>query len=292
MTWTKLGDEFSDEARDLSDAAFRLHVEGLLWSNRRLLDLRIPKRDVRRFAETDDPDLAAKELVENGWWLDDGDAWDLTSRFPEWQRDAAQVQQKRARDAERQRRFRLHRLGDHSLCQPEAECTSRRDVDRDSRRDVARDSRRDPGRGGSGRGTSSPSRPARPKNTSSPGADAPEEESGQDAPGQRDDVEQLCSRLVERMVANGCKPPTITKRWRQQARLLLDRDGRDLTKALDLLDWSQSDPFWSTNVHSLPTFREKYDQLQMKARDDWHRQQRRAPLPPDPATTGKRRLSM
>lgn len=38
MTWTKLGDEFADECWTLTDAAFRLHTEGLLWSNRMLTD--------------------------------------------------------------------------------------------------------------------------------------------------------------------------------------------------------------------------------------------------------------
>ena len=34
MTWTKLSDDFGDDCWELSDAAYRLHVEGLLWSNR------------------------------------------------------------------------------------------------------------------------------------------------------------------------------------------------------------------------------------------------------------------
>lgn len=61
--WTKLGDEAPDEYADLSDAAFRTHIEALCWSNRRLLDLRIPKRDLRRFAFSEGTEQAAKELV-------------------------------------------------------------------------------------------------------------------------------------------------------------------------------------------------------------------------------------
>jgi hypothetical protein len=72
MTWTKLSDDFGDDCWTLSDTAFRLHVEGLVWSNRKLLDLRIPKDDVRRFAK--DPE-AVVELVAAGWWSEDGDAY-------------------------------------------------------------------------------------------------------------------------------------------------------------------------------------------------------------------------
>lgn len=116
MTWTKLGDEFSDAAAGLSDAAFRLHVEALGWSNRRLLDLVVPKRDVRRFAETPDPAAAAAELVAASWWVDRGDAWHIGLRFPEWQRDRVQVEHQRERKARDQRRKRLHDVGDHSVC--------------------------------------------------------------------------------------------------------------------------------------------------------------------------------
>ena len=88
MTWTKLGAEFPDEASGLSDAAFRTHVEALCWSNRRLLDQVVPKSKLREFAETIDPDVAIKELVESGWWQGPGDAWFIGVRFADWQRDA------------------------------------------------------------------------------------------------------------------------------------------------------------------------------------------------------------
>ena len=108
MTWTKLGDEFSDEARDLSDAAYRTHVDALCWSNRRQLDLVIPKRDLRRFGETGDPDTAAKELVHGGWWEAHGDAWWIGLRFADWQIESAVVVRKREQSATTTRRSRMH----------------------------------------------------------------------------------------------------------------------------------------------------------------------------------------
>ena len=74
MTWTKLSDDFADDCWTLSDEAFRLHVEGLTWSNRKLLDLLVPKVDVRRFAKHPD---ATAELVAVGWWTDDGDHYTI-----------------------------------------------------------------------------------------------------------------------------------------------------------------------------------------------------------------------
>ena len=70
MTWTKLSDDFPDDCWTLSDAAFRLHVEGLAWSNRKLLDLRLPKDNLSRWAKHPE---AVDELVANGYWTDEDD---------------------------------------------------------------------------------------------------------------------------------------------------------------------------------------------------------------------------
>src|SRR5215203_2236641 len=70
VTWTKLSDDFSDDCWQLSDKAFRLHVEGLLWSNRKLTDLRLNKNELRRWAKH--PEVVS-ELVEIGWWSERGD---------------------------------------------------------------------------------------------------------------------------------------------------------------------------------------------------------------------------
>lgn len=67
------------------------------------------------------------------------------------------------------------------------------------------------------------------------------------------------------MVENGCKPPTITRKWRDAARLMLDRDHRTEQQAHAAIDWCQSDSFWRGNILSLPKLRDKYDQLSMAA---------------------------
>lgn len=85
----------------------------------------------------------------------------------------------------------------------------------------------------------------------------------------RPDVEALCARLAELMIANECKPPTISQEWRDEARRMLDLDKRDFGKAMALLEWCQRDSFWKSNIQSMPTFRKQYDQLRLKANAEW-----------------------
>lgn len=73
MTWTKLGSEFADECAtvDLSDAAFRTHVEAIAFIyDVTAEDCRFPKRAVRRFATSEKATAAISELCAHGWWAD------------------------------------------------------------------------------------------------------------------------------------------------------------------------------------------------------------------------------
>jgi len=116
LTWTKLGAEWPDEARHLTSHAYRLHVDALCFSNRLLADLIVDKSDLRRISWVADPDAAARELVESGWWEDRGTRWWIGARFAGWQRSREQVESKRSTDTRAQRRKRLHDGGDHSEC--------------------------------------------------------------------------------------------------------------------------------------------------------------------------------
>jgi hypothetical protein len=151
VTWTKLGDEFSDEARDLTDAEHRTHIDALGWSNRRGLDLLIPKRDLRKFAESPDAEAAVTGLVAKDWWEDRGDCWYAGLRFPEWQLERAVVVQRKEANALRVRRSRMHKAGDHSICVV-GNCPAAvtHDVTRDVMHYDMRDETHYPGRVGSG----------------------------------------------------------------------------------------------------------------------------------------------
>ncbi|MER7433159.1 hypothetical protein ABT341_00365 [Pseudonocardia alni] len=95
----------------------------------------------------------------------------------------------------------------------------------------------------------------------------------------RDDVEAVCTRLRDLIIENGSKAPTITQEWRRQARLMLDSDKRDLSKALNLIEWCQKDTFWQSNILSMPKFRQQYDQLALKAREEWRRRGEQQTIP-------------
>jgi hypothetical protein len=92
VTWTKLSDDFSDDCWTLSDAGYRLHIDGLIWSNRKLLDCRIPKDDVPRFAKRPE---AIQELLDTGWWAKDDQHY-LIRHHAGYQRTREQVLKQQA----------------------------------------------------------------------------------------------------------------------------------------------------------------------------------------------------
>lgn len=78
----------------------------------------------------------------------------------------------------------------------------------------------------------------------------------------RSDVEGLCRYFLAAIERNGSKG-SVTKAWRTEARLLLDKDERDPAEVRAVIDWSTRDSFWRANVLSVPTLRAKYDQLRL-----------------------------
>lgn len=85
----------------------------------------------------------------------------------------------------------------------------------------------------------------------------------------RDDVDQLVARLRDRLTENDFKLPASFTDWRRQARLLLDRDHRELGQALRLIDWATSHHFWMGNIRSMGKFRSQYDALLTQARNEY-----------------------
>ena len=86
MTWTKLGDEYTEDCFRLSTDAFRLHTEGLVYSTGKNLDGRLDKARMLRWAYNIE---AATELVDCGFWTDEGDHYLIRAHMG-WQPTAEQ----------------------------------------------------------------------------------------------------------------------------------------------------------------------------------------------------------
>ena len=83
---------------------------------------------------------------------------------------------------------------------------------------------------------------------------------------ERQDVENICTLLADRIESNGAKRPTITKQWKDAARLLIDKDGYTPDQVAWIINWSQDDEFWRTNILSMPKLRKQFEQLKLKSR--------------------------
>ena len=93
-------------------------------------------------------------------------------------------------------------------------------------------------------------------------------EGGKETPAKsRTDVERLCAHLADRIEGNGSNRPPIGKKWRDSARLMLDRDGRTEQQIHAAIDWCQDDGFWKSNVMSMPALREQYERLRLQAEE-------------------------
>lgn len=90
-------------------------------------------------------------------------------------------------------------------------------------------------------------------------------DAGADAPPPRPEVVALCDLLADLVESNGSKRPTVTTKWHDAARLMLDRDKRDPQQAAELIQWAQANTFWQSNVLSMVKFRDKYDTLRLQA---------------------------
>jgi hypothetical protein len=80
-------------------------------------------------------------------------------------------------------------------------------------------------------------------------------------------VQRLSNRLANHVRRNDpkAKPQPESDRWLTDMRLLLrDRDG-DVAEVERILDWSQTDSFWRSNVLSPGKLRKKFTQLVLKA---------------------------
>jgi len=103
MTWTKTSDDHPDQRIELSDAAYRVEHAALTFSNRLLLDGRIPKSRLGLLPvpESTRRDEVIAELVAARLWRDDGDGYVIVGYF-DGQPSREEVEAQRAWDGVRQ----------------------------------------------------------------------------------------------------------------------------------------------------------------------------------------------
>ncbi|MDX3214543.1 hypothetical protein PV318_03155 [Streptomyces sp. ME02-6991-2B] len=284
MPWVRLDDRFPSHRKValLSDKAFRLYVSSLCWAAENLTEGRIAARELPLVAgRIRSPKTAAAELQTAGLWDAIADGWTIHD-FLEYNRDRATVKEERAANAARQAAYRERKKAARNGAgnaprngvTPEPDdadgdtTATRREHDGDTtatRSDAANHEKPQASEVRNAVTNAAPS-PTRPttyyvgsENTSTI---APRSADTQPV---RDDVERLCTHLADRIEANGSKRPTIGQTWRTAARLLLDRDGRTEDQVHAAIDWCQADPFWRSNVLSMPTLRKQYDRLRLAA---------------------------
>ncbi|MFF5473386.1 hypothetical protein [Streptomyces achromogenes] len=93
--------------------------------------------------------------------------------------------------------------------------------------------------------------------------DAEPSASADDPP--RHDVERVCRHLAAVMEKGGSKRPRITDRWRNDVRLLIDKDGVTVDQAIAAIDWAHANDFWQAHILSPAKLRQKYDTLRRQA---------------------------
>lgn len=107
MPWVRLDDEFPSHRKveRLTDAAFRLHVQGICWCARNLTDGHISRDDLDFVSRIRRPRRHAAQLVVAGLWSETDSGWYIHD-YLEYQPSKAQVERRRENDAERKTRWR------------------------------------------------------------------------------------------------------------------------------------------------------------------------------------------
>jgi len=262
MTWFKVDDTLAlhPKVLDAGNKAMGLWVRAGAWSAQQLTDGFVPTQVVGMLGGTR---ADAQRLTDARLWVAEPGGW----RFHEWsdrqpsrdkvvaERDAAAERKRLSRERAAAARAAASSQGSHTVTGgpshgvTSASVTPTHVTPPPTRPDPTRPDQGSFGTLGDPPGGGSPPTPL-PRR----GLDIT-----------RPDIEALCTRLAERIEANGSRRPTITKAWRDACRLMLDRDGRTPEQVSAAIDWCQANDFWRSNVLSMPKLREKYDQMRLQA---------------------------
>ena len=99
-------------------------------------------------------------------------------------------------------------------------------------------------------------------------------------PAYRPEIYELCEELADAVRANGHKVGTVGQTWWAACDRLMRLDGYTPDQIGWMIGWSTSDEFWSANIRSMPTLRDKFSTLVAQAK----RARNQRPSPTERAT--------
>ncbi|WBP89487.1 hypothetical protein [Kitasatospora cathayae] len=260
-TYVRVHDGLTDHPKiiEVGGEAAWLYVSALCYSSRQLTDGLVPKRLIPRLTDGSKPEASASALLRVGLLHEGehdcprcpvgGPDMYVVHDYLVHQRSAAEVTELREkRSAAGQRGGR--RSGESRRAASQAEANGEASASAKPKQTRTKTEAE----------TETETEVEEVLRTSS----RARRKAGHDEP-PRADVERVCRALADAVEANGSKRPTITKQWRDEARRLIDIDGRTVDQILGAIDWSQNDSFWRSNVRSMPKLRQQYDQMRLQA---------------------------
>ncbi|HJF54415.1 MAG TPA: hypothetical protein K8W06_04625 [Limosilactobacillus coleohominis] len=92
---------------------------------------------------------------------------------------------------------------------------------------------------------------------------------------------RLAKELKTGIMANNPDHRKITESqlqsWADDMRKMLELDKRSYSQVSNMISWCQRDDFWKTNILSASKLRKQYDQMRVRAMNEWQ-QQKHKPL--------------
>ena len=228
VTWIKLEDSFTSNPKIamLPDSAFRLYIIGLCYAGKHLTDGFIPA-PLRRSLGTTAASKATSKLLEKGLWIKVESGYQIHD-YLKHQTSKAQAEMEKETNRLRAAKAR------------EAKSTAQRN-------------------GVNSVGVTL-------TNTNTPThTNTDNKNSLSDLKIELKEAFELCELLSQLIVKNGGKEPNITQSWIQEMNRLMTIDERSVREIRYLIEWSQKDPFWCSNILSPKSLRSKFDQLRLKS---------------------------
>ena len=232
--FAKLELDYADHPKiaSLSDAAFRLHVEMILYARKYETDGIIKNpvanrmglrwdTDVLTELQNNDENAPSLQKLENGDFYIHG--------FTEVQETKSEIAARRVKNAENGKLGgRPRKTQSVTESAPQSGTQTKAETETETETDIK----------------------DKPKV-----ADAPV----------RQEILELLDHLDNCIQANGARKPNRTKTNIDAMRLLVDNDKRTVDEVRGAIDWATSNSFWKSHILSAKKLREKFDTMRLQA---------------------------